>query len=87
MTTTTTSTTTTTAAATAPHFADTVPLWFRSEAFAEDLADAVHAPSGLKPASPFNRPGYRLLRVDSHVLAAGASVLRQTVQALKLQRW
>lgn len=73
----------TTAAVPPVAFADTVPLWFRSEAFAEDLADPAHAAAGLDPAGPDRRP----LRTDPHVLSAGATVLRQTLQALKLQRW
>lgn len=64
-------------------FADTVPLWFRSEAFAEDVTDH-EGVAGAKGEGPRN--GSRLF-TDSHVLAAGAAVLRQTVQALKLQRW
>jgi hypothetical protein len=64
-------------------FADTVPLWFRSEAFAEDLADPAHAAAGLDETQPDRQP----FRIDPHVLSAGAAVLRQTLQALKLQRW
>ncbi len=64
-------------------FADTVPLWFRSEAFAEDVTDH-EAVAGAKGEGPRN--GGRLF-TDSHVLSAGAAVLRQTLQALKLQRW
>ncbi len=63
-------------------FADTVPLWFRSEAFAEDVADAGCGKAAEQPgASPRS-----LGRIDAHMLAAGAAVLRLTLQALQLQR-
>lgn len=63
-------------------FADTVPLWFRSEAFAEDVVDPA---SGLLGAC--TRANVRgLQRVDAQVMAAGAAVLRLTLQALQLQR-
>lgn len=56
-----------------PGFEDTVPLWFRSEAFAEDI-DAVES----QPSEA--RPHWNL---DAQVLAAGAAVLRMTLAALK----
>ncbi len=60
-------------------FADTVPLWFRSEAFAEDVA--CDRAAELPVASP-----HHLRRIDAHMIAAGAAVLRLTLQALQLQR-
>ena len=59
-----------------PAFADTAPLWFRSEAFAEDVTDPVPAAAN-GPALPGR---------DAQMLAAGAAVLRMTLQALQLQR-
>ena len=37
-----------------PAFADTVPAWFRSEAFAEDLPE-VPAPQAWRPPAPRKR--------------------------------
>lgn len=63
-------------------FADTAPLWFRSEAFAEDVADPASASAGTDTCV-----GERgLQRIDAQVMAAGAAVLRLTLQALQLQR-
>jgi hypothetical protein len=65
-------------------FADTVPLWFRSEAFAEDVIDSGCASSVEPPgASAGWMRGRR--RIDAHVLAAGAAVLRLSLQALQRQ--
>ncbi len=60
-------------------FADTAPLWFRSEAFAEDVACGMVAE--LPVASPRS-----LRRIDAHMIEAGAAVLRLTLQALQLRR-
>ena len=63
-------------------FADTAPLWFRSEAFAEDVTEAA---SGA--AADHRGVGSSLLRgIDAQVIAAGAAVLHLTLQALQLQR-
>lgn len=56
-----------------PGFEDTVPLWFRSEAFAEDIEHDHSPPAGA----------HRPRRMDAHVLAAGAAVLRMTLAALR----
>ncbi len=61
-------------AGTGSDFADTVPLWFRSEAFAEDVCE--HAAGAQGPAG-----------VDQRVIHAGAEVLRRTLQAFRFQRW
>lgn len=63
-------------------FADTVPLWFRSEAFAEDVEPAVQGAAGVQHGR--HAPG--MARIDTQMLTAGAAVLRLTLQALKLQR-
>jgi hypothetical protein len=63
-------------------FADTVPLWFRSEAFAEDVSDAACTSAAHRPAA---RP-HHMRRIDAQMMAAGAAVLRLTLQALHLQR-
>ena len=68
--------------ATPADFADTVPLWFRSEAFAEDVIEAA---SGAVAANTRASAGRRQ-RIDVQVIAAGAAVLRVTMQALQLQR-
>ncbi len=70
-------------ASVATGFADTVPLWFRSEAFAEDVAD--HEAVGSGPGAALLNGPRRF--TDSQVLTAGAAVLRQTLQALKLRLW
>ena len=64
-------------------FSDTRPLWFRSEAFAEDVTDheVVASCQGTASHNGNSRS------TDSQVLAAGATVLRQTLQALKLRLW
>ncbi len=67
----------------AADFADTVPLWFRSEAFAEDVNDHVSRAAGQEHTP---RAG-SLVAIDRRVLASGAAVLRQTLQAFKQQRW
>ena len=56
-----------------PDFEDTVPLLFRSEAFAEDI--------DLQDDPPAQ--GHPPRRLDAHVLAAGAAVLHKTLAALK----
>ena len=66
-----------------PGFADTVPLWFRSEAFAEDVTDPVRGTLVCATALNDSAGG----RTDERVLVAGAAVLRKTLQALGLQRW
>jgi len=67
-------------------FADTVPLWFRSEAFAEDVADvACRSPADPRGALAGLRGAQGLRRIDAHVIAAGAAVLRLTLQALRLR--
>ncbi len=68
-------------ASVAEGFADTMPLWFRSEAFAEDVLDAACA-----SVADTRRGDGGLQRVDAQVMAAGAAVLRLTLQALRLQR-
>ena len=60
-------------------FAANAPQWFRSEAFAEDLADSDGAmfsddPRGASTGLP---------TLDTGVLAAGAEVLNLTLQALR----
>jgi hypothetical protein len=63
--------------------ADTVPLWFRSEAFAEDVSEQVDHAAGQEHA----RRAGGLVLIDRQVMATGAAVLRKTLQAFKLQRW
>ena len=70
-------------AADATGFADTMPLWFRSEALAEDVSEQVGCGTGQEHA----QRGGAWVAIDRHVLASGALVLRQTLQAFKQQRW
>lgn len=64
-------------------FADTVPLWFRSEAFAEDVDDHVSQAAGLEHQP---RAGGWVV-IDRRVRATGAAVLHRTLQAFRQQRW
>jgi hypothetical protein len=64
-------------------FVDTMPQWFRSEAFAEDVAEqALHA-----DGQALGQRAGSLVAIDRRVLAAGAAVVRQTLRAFKQQRW
>ncbi|HZF79218.1 MAG TPA: hypothetical protein VEZ89_05450 [Rubrivivax sp.] len=54
-----------------PAWADTVPAWFRSEAFAEDL---IEVPSGA--ATPTRPRGRCMKRPQEHVVAPRVATAR-----------